>query len=118
MSRKQVTGRRRRLVQALAALLLLGTSMPARAFDPAVTEGIRFQVNCAILMLTNPDEHVRVCNPKPIPSATSSLSDLQTGAPATPPPPPPPPPPSVDDEDDECPSGQEPTPCGCAYPGA
>ncbi|WP_338722503.1 hypothetical protein [Devosia sp. XK-2] len=116
MPNQNNAARRSRLIRAVAALLMLGTAMPAKAFDPAVTDEINFQVNCYFLMWTDPAKHVEVCNPQPIPTITNSLSD--SGGSAGLPPAPTPPVPPVEEDDDECPSGQEPTPCGCAYPEA
>lgn len=113
--------RRSRLVGALAGLLLASTVMPALAFDPKVEEEIRFNINCAILMLTDPDEHVVVCNPGLRVPGTSGMASTGNAPPPPPPPPPPPAPPEEDDEDDEeevdpCPGGQV-NPCGgCFYP--
>jgi len=105
----KISPRRPKLVGAIAALLLLGTALPSNAFDPKVHDEIKFQVNCAILMLTDPDEHVRVCNPQPIPPGTESISTLRGGAP-----PPPPPEPEVTEEDDSC-LGDYPGGCGAEY---
>lgn len=114
--------RRPRLVGTLSAILMLGTAAPGLAFDPNVEDEVRFQIECAILMLTDPVAHVEICNPGPINDPLKSLADPSDGTPppappkpqAPPPPPPPPPPPVVE----ECPAGQVPTPCGCAYPEA
>ena len=118
--------KRPRAASVAAALLLLGTALPTYAFDPAVEDEVRFQINCAILMLTDPDEHVAVCNPAPFgtPSTISSSTGSSGRAPPPPPPPPPPPEPEVteeeeveeEEEEDPCPGGSV-NPCGgCFYP--
>mgnify|MGYP000379958494 CR=1 FL=1 len=114
--------RRPSAVGVAAALLLMGTALPTSAFDPAVEDEVRFQINCAILMLTDPVEHVAVCNPGPQ-SSPASLSQSISGGPGVvppPPPPPPPPAPEVTEEEEEvedpCPGGSV-NPCGgCFYP--
>jgi hypothetical protein len=133
MPQKKSAARRPRLVGVLASLLMVGTSMPAIAFDPNVEAEIRYQIECAILMLTDPDAHVETCNPGQI-GSQASLADTNN---RVPPPPAPPPAPSPDEdecdegqemtdcgcqfpeeEEDECPEGQEMTQCGCQYPPA
>ena len=111
---------RPRLVGVLAAFLMAGTAVPALAFDPKVHDEIEFQLNCYVLLWTDPDKHAEVCKPAPIPTSGGTLA-TESGAATLPPPPPPPPPPTPQKDtevtdDDECDDGQVLlTPCGCAY---
>lgn len=115
MSQINKTGRRTRRVSAVAALLMVGTTMPSMAFDPKVHAEIRYQIDCAILMLTDPVAHVETCNPQPITGLPTSIADTNsTGAPPPAPPAPPAPVAEEEEEEDPCPGGY-PDGCGGCY---
>lgn len=110
MSQINKTGRRTRRVSAVAALLMVGTTMPSMAFDPKVHAEIRYQIDCAILMLTDPAAHVETCNPQPIVGIPTSISDTNIGDP----PPAPAAPVAEKEEEDPC-LGGYPDGCGGCY---
>ena len=111
--------RRSRSVGAMAALLMLGTASPAFAFNPELEAEIRYQLDCYILLWTDPDLHAETCNPQ---RPGNAVPLVVTGGGLAPSPPPPPPPPEDEDDDDDeeeidpCPGGEV-NPCGgCYYP--
>jgi hypothetical protein len=90
----------KRVARASATIILSGTMAisqvaPAQAFffllDPDVRDRIEFFMMCKELMLTDPPQHVKICNPKrnvirtdPYDGIDGSGDHVQPAAPSTP----------------------------------
>ena len=81
-------------VLAVAVLLFLAATSRTQAFSPEILAEKQHFFHCLQLLITDPDAHVRECNPRPILPQLDTLASTSDSTP---------PPPKQEEPEDECP---------------